>query len=296
MPYDFLALAAAACWAFGSLLSVEPSRYLGAFAFTRWRMLMVAVMLWVTTLALSGFQAMSLTQFGTMAFSGLIGIFVGDTALFSAMNRLGPRRAGILFATNAIFSALLGFAVFGERMAVQTMIGAGLTISGVMIAIRFGHRKTENHVWETNHGRPGIGIALGLLAALCQALGTLIAKPAMADGMDPIAASAIRVSIACGAHFSLLLLGVRLALPTHRPNVPVLVQTAISGLVSVAIGMTLLLLALKMGEVGMVAILSSVTPILVLPLLWLHLRRPPANGAWFGAGITVVGTALILYR
>ena len=296
MPYDFFALAAAVCWAFGGVLSAEPSRYLGAFAFTRWRMLMVAAMLWATTLALSGFQAMSLTHFETMALSGLIGIFVGDTALFSAMNRLGPRRSGILFSTNALFSVLLGFAAFGERMAVQAVIGAGLTISGVMIAIMFGQRKTEDHAWESNHGHPGIGIALGLLAALCQAIGTLVAKPAMADGMDPIVASAIRVSVAGGVHVGLLLLGIKVALPTCRPNARVLAQTAASGLISMALGMTFLLLALKLGDVGMVSILSSVTPILLLPLLWLYLRRPPARGAWFGAAITVAGTALILSR
>ena len=296
MPYDFLALAAAACWAFGSLLSVEPSRHLGAFAFTRWRMFLVGLMLWAATFALSGLPAMSLDQVGAMAVSGLVGIFVGDTALFSAMNRLGPRRAGILFATHAIFSALLGFIVLGERMATQALIGGCLTVSGVMIAITFGQRKTDNHAWETNQGRPAIGVALGLLAALCQALGSLIAKPAMADGMDPVAASAIRVSVACAAHVCLLLIGFKAALPACRPSVPVLAQTALSGLVSVALGMTLLLLALKFGDVGMVAILSSVTPILLLPLLWLRLRRPPAAGAWFGAVLTVFGTGLILSR
>lgn len=259
-------------------------------------MLSVAVMLWTTTLALSGLPITSFSHFGAMAFSGLIGIFVGDTALYSAMNRLGPRRAGILFATHAIFSALLGFVVFGERMSIQTMLGAGLTIFGVMIAILLGHRKCENHAWESNHGHLGIGIALGLLAALCQALGSLVAKPAMAEGMDPIVASAIRVSIACGAHFFLLWLGVTVARPTRRPSLLVLAQTALSGLVSVALGMTLLLLALKFGDVGMVSILSSVTPILLLPLLWLRLHRPPAYGAWFGAATSIVGTALILSR
>ena len=46
LAYDFFALGAAACWALGSVTSVTPSRHLGAFAFTRWRMAMVAVMLW----------------------------------------------------------------------------------------------------------------------------------------------------------------------------------------------------------------------------------------------------------
>jgi len=56
------------------------------------------------------------------------------------------------------------------------------------------------------------------------------------------------------------------------------------------------MLALQHGDVGMVGILSSVTPVLVLPLLWFHLRRAPARGAWLGAGLTVLGTALVLLR
>ncbi|NBX21581.1 MAG: EamA family transporter, partial [Betaproteobacteria bacterium] len=57
-----------------------------------------------------------------------------------------------------------------------------------------------------------------------------------------------------------------------------------------------ILLALQHGNVGMVGILSSVSPVLVLPLLWWHLRRAPAKGAWWGAGLTVVGTILVLVR
>ena len=41
--YDWLALGAAACWASSSILSVSPARHLGAFAFSRWRMFLVAL-------------------------------------------------------------------------------------------------------------------------------------------------------------------------------------------------------------------------------------------------------------
>ena len=121
--YDLFALGAAACWAVGSVTSVTPSRHLGAFAFTRWRMLMVAFMLWTVVAASGSWRTFSSHAWAVMALSGLVGIFVGDTALFAAMNRLGPRRAGVLFATHAVFSALLGFVLLGERMSVQAQIG-----------------------------------------------------------------------------------------------------------------------------------------------------------------------------
>ncbi len=295
-PYDLFALGAAACWALGSVTSVMPARHLGAFAFTRWRMLMVACMLWSVVLVSGGWHGFELHHWGVMALSGLVGIFVGDTALFAAMNRLGPRRAGVLFATHAAFSAALGFVLLSERMSLQAFAGAVLTLVGVMTAMALGRHKDETHAWEADRGHVGAGVALALLAALCQAVGALIAKPVMAMQVDPVMASAVRVSVAVCAQFALLASGFAAARAQQAPTVRVLAQTALNGFIAMGIGMTLVLLALEKGDVGMVAILSSVSPILVLPLLWFQLKRAPAPGAWLGATLTVVGTGLILWR
>ena len=295
-PYDLLALGAAACWAVGSVMSVMPARHLGAFAFTRWRMAMVAVMLWTVVAVQGSWHSFDGHAWGIMAVSGLIGIFIGDTALFSAINRLGPRRAGVLFATHAAFSAVLGFVLLDERMSLQALVGGLLTLAGVMLAILLGRHKGETHAWEADRGHVGLGVALALLAALCQAVGSLIAKPVMAQQVDPIMASAVRVTVATVAHAVLLLAGFQAARASQPPTLRVLAQTGLNGFIAMGIGMTLVLLALEKGDVGMVAILSSVSPILVLPLLWLQLKRAPAPGAWLGAVLTVVGTALILWR
>jgi len=58
--------------------------------------------------------------------------------------------------------------------------------------------------------------------------------------------------------------------------------------------MTLLLYALGVGDTGVTTILSGTTPVILLPLLWLRTRQAPAPGAWFGAALTVVGTALLM--
>jgi drug/metabolite transporter (DMT)-like permease len=296
IPYDFFALGAAACWALSSVSSVAPSRHLGAFAFTRWRMLSVALLLWTVVAFTGGWRSLVGPVSGPLTLSGLLGIFVGDTALFAAMNRLGPRRCGVLFATHAVFSAALGMTLLGETMGLQAALGAALTLGGVMVAVLLGQHKDEDHAWERHRGHLGVGVALALLAALCQALGSFIAKPAMAAGVDPVAASALRVTVACSAHFALLALGVARARAQAPINVKVLAQTAFNGFIGMGLGMTLVLLALRHGDVGMVAILSSVSPVLVLPLLWVKLGRAPAPGAWLGAIMTVAGTAIILSR
>ena len=297
--YDYLALAAAACWAVASLFSAHAARHLGAFAFSRWRMACVSLMLWAAALITGGWSSLGGSNLSIMAASGLIGIFIGDTALFAAMNRLGPRRASVLFATHALFSAVLAYLIFGEIIAGWTLVGCLLLVGGVMLAIFMGKRADDTHAWEQDNGRLWIGIALGLLAALCQSIATLMMKPVMMDtlaAVDPISASAVRMSTALLAHLLLLCCGWQVAKPLQPINWSILGVVATNALLSMGVGMTLILVALRHGEVGMVAMLSSVSPVLVLPLLWLLMKRRPAVGAWAGAAITVLGTLLIVAR
>jgi len=303
LMYDVLALSAAMCWAVGGLIAVAPVRRLGPFAFSRWRMLMVALALWAIAAWAGSWRQLSLQEAGLLALSGLVGICVGDTLMFAALNRLGPRRTSILFSTHSAFSALLGYAVLGEHMSLQGSMGGLLILAGVVGAIILGRHKDEDHAWERTNGSPRLGVALGLLSALCQAPATLIAKPVMAgswrlDGtvVDPIVASAIRMSVGCIMHFALLWMGLPAARVQAVPTLRDWAMTALNGIVAMGLGMTFILMALEKGDVGMVAILSSVTPVLVLPLLWWRLGRPPAPGAWLGAMLTIAGTALILYR
>ncbi|MBC7001266.1 DMT family transporter [Photobacterium sp. BZF1] len=296
MNYEWLALAAAFLWAVSSLISVTPSRHLGAFAYSRWRMACVTVMLSSMAWLNGGWASMQWDYASVMMLSGVIGIFIGDTALFACFNRIGPRRGGLLFACHAVFSALLGMWLFGEILQGWKLLGSIAVFAGVAVAISFGQRRgneRQQH-WEGNHGSLAFAILLGLTAALCQSLGAIIAKPVMQTAVDPIAASAVRMASAFAAHSILRLSGVPLAKPLQPINLRILLQVALNGLLAMAIGMTLILYALRDGDVGMVALLSSTSPIMILPLLWLHTRQRPPAAAWFGAIIAVLGTMLIL--
>lgn len=294
--HDLLALGAACCWAVTGLISSAPSKQLGSLAFTRWRMLLVAVMLWPAVLMLGSWRTLEVAHLGALAVSGLVGIFIGDTALFGALNRLGPRRTSVIFATHALFSAVLGALLLGEDMGLQAALGSLLVVGGVMIAVMFGSHKDDDHAWEAVGSQWRSGVALALLAALCQAVGSLIAKPIMAQGVDPVAATTVRVSATCLAQFALLWSGFQAAHAQRAATPAILARIALSGFIGMGVGMSLILLALQHGDVGTVGILSSVTPVMVLPLMWVYFRRAPASGAWAGALLTVAGTSMVLAR
>lgn len=269
-------------------------QHLGSFAYSRWRMGCTAVMLSSMALFTGGWSSVMAEHITPMMFSGLIGIFIGDTALFACLNRMGPRQAGLLFSCHAVFSVILGYFLFSESMTSMELLGSLLVFSGVVLAIFFGRRGQSQNALETVKGAAWVGIALGLLAALCQALGGIIAKPVMQTDIDPVAASAIRMISAFVAHCLLRATAWQKFLGQHKMNGRIFTITAINGFLAMAVGMTLILYALRDGNVGMVALLSSTTPIMLLPILWIYTKQRPNRYAWLGAFVAVAGTAILV--
>jgi drug/metabolite transporter (DMT)-like permease len=297
MPiFELAAVGAATCWALTGIISAGPAGHLGALAFNRLRQLSVTVLLAIFVLATGNWQQLGSANLGPLVLSGLIGIFIGDTLLFATLNRVGPRRSGVLFALNAPIAAALGFVVLGEGLSVQATLGIALTVCGVILAILYGTRRNQLHAWEAVKGPLWIGVALGLAAAVGQAVGSIIAKPVMASGVDPFLASMVRVAVAA---FCLSVL-IALPIPAVKPKGPltmkVAVLTVLTGIIALGIGMTLLLFALSGGNVGIVSTLSATSPVIILPMLWLKTGERPASGAWVGAALVVVGMGFLFLR
>ncbi|WP_259779645.1 DMT family transporter [Aestuariispira ectoiniformans] len=287
------ALGAASCWAIGSLVSVYPAQMLGAAAFNRTRMCIVGLMLIAAASVLGTWASLEQSYFSALILSGLVGIFIGDTALFATLRRMGPRRTAILFAMNAPITTVLGYLFLQERLAPSALAGCALVLGGVVMAIVYGKRKSQLHDWETVRGALPVGIALGLTAATAQAVGLIISKPVLDAGADPVAASAVRVSIAAVA----LVCANLLPIPQFKAQAPLtkplLGWIVLSGLLGMGVGMTLLMVALAHGDSGIVATLAATQPVMMLPLIWIRTKECPALGAWLGAIAVVAGTGMI---
>ena len=294
--YELAALGAAACWALTGIISVKPAAYLGALSFNRLRQLFVAGLLAANVLLGGSWNVLDGQTVGLLLLSGIVGIFAGDTLLFATLNRLGPRRAGVLFALTAPITALLGYAILGETLSLQSVLGVLTTVVGVVLAILFGRRKGQSHAWEDVKGPLWVAVALGLGAATGQALGSILAKPVMATGIDPFLASMVRVSVAALCLSVLLVLPVPIEKPKGPPTIPMVALTAITGIIALAFGMTLLLFALSGGKVGIVSTLSATSPVMILPMIWMRTGERPTAGAWLGAFLVVCGIAFLFIK
>ena len=292
--HELAALGTATCWAFTGLLVADPVRALGAFHFNLFRQGFVTLLLGIIVLAAGLWVEMDWATAGILMASGLIGIFLGDTFMFAAVGRVGPRRAGAIFALNAPMAAILGWFLLGEALPLQGILGIAIAVTGVALAI-LGRPGANAHRFEAVQGTLLIGVMFGLCAGFGQAVGSLIARPVMTAGLDPYVASLIRV----GA--SGLTMGVLAATPL-APAAPktygrgTLILTAITAIIGLLVGMTLFLYALQGSQTGIIATLSATSPVIILPLLWLRTGQRPTVQSFCGAVLAVLGLALIFTR
>lgn len=292
--HELAAIGTATCWAMTGIIASDAIRVLGAFNFNLIRHAFVMLILGVLVFASGATALPGWEGIAVLALSGVIGILLGDTLNFAAVGRLGPRRAGAIFALNAPMAAVLAWLVLGERLGWQAGLGIAVTVSGVALAI-LGRPPSGAHRLEQVWGGLRVGLLFGLGAALGQATGALIARPYMAGGLDPYLGSLIRVG------GSGVAMGLLAALPMAPPRPraisgKVLVLTAITAIIGLLLGMTLFLFALQGSQTGIIATLSATSPVIILPLLWLRTGQRPTAKSWAGAALAVAGLALIFTR
>ena len=133
--YYLIATMAALCWAVASLISADVTRTIGGLAFNRLRLFFVSIMLISYTFYLGTWDTINQDFLVTIILSGVIGIFLGDTLLFVALQKIGPRRNNILFSLAAPFTVILNIVFLNEIMSLINLVGCIIVFFGVVVAI-----------------------------------------------------------------------------------------------------------------------------------------------------------------
>lgn len=297
MMYEFAALGAALCWTFAALLAGDLSRQLGGITFNRLRNVGAFFVLLIFVSLADLWGTLRSADLGIIFLSGFIGIAIGDSFLFSAMQRLGPRRAQILYACNAPITVVLGVLLLGESLSFFGVAGVILVFLGVLAAITWGRPRQSaapTHAWETTQGNLMLAIGYGLMAALGQSVGSIIIKPALDHGANPMMVTTLRVGV------SALLLTIMFHVRTPRSKQTITAKqrilSTLNGVIAIGIGFSLLIYAFSIGDIGVASILSSTQAVMMLPLIWLKTKQKPTLGAWVGAILVVIGVGVMFGR
>ncbi|BAM87933.1 putative permease of the drug/metabolite transporter (DMT) superfamily [Bradyrhizobium oligotrophicum S58] len=289
MLSDLAALAAAFSIAVSNVIAPSAVRHLGPVRFNAVR-LAAALLSMLAPVTLRGrWAAPSHHQLLLLAASSLLGVVVADSCFYAALARLGPRLTAVVYASWTAFAAVLGYLLLDETLSTIKIIGVGCILGGVCVAIIF---RQPGAISDETHGSLRTGLLFGLAAALFAAAAVLVARPVMAAGLDPALATSIRAAIGLAGLLTLSVMpGGRSSLPVDRS---VMIRSALSGVLGMGVGMTLVLFALTSRPVGIVSSLSSTTPVMILPLLWWSTGLRPAPAAWLGAALAVTGVIAIV--
>lgn len=239
--------------------------------------------------------------------SGLIGMGLGDIALFEALPRIGSRLSVlIVHCVAAPLAAAVEWTWLGHAMTAREMLGSVTILGGVALALAPAGAGGTAAGWRT-------GVVFAVIAAVGQGLGAVFSRVAnetartVGQPVDGLSAAYQRIvaGVAVTAVAFLWLhrrgLVARLAGGTRggedapasgrlRRAAPWVVANALAG---PTLGVSCYQWALAQRGTGVVLPIVALTPLVVIPLAARMEGERPSRRSLLGGVIAVAGTVLL---
>jgi len=286
-----LAISAAAIWSMVALSATRIVRYFGSYNYNFLRLLGIIIFLFPYVYLNWDSIYFNHSVFNAIILSSIIGIVIGDTFLFVCLKRLGPRRQALLFSLQIPFTIILAEIFLKTLPSFIELIGCVLIFSGILIAIQFNRTIPDDDL-ENIQGNKYTGLFAGVGLALCQSIGIILMKPALAS-TDPIIVSYLRVIVAAVIMFGSLFFIKNNKILEKIKDIKKTIFSIFLGFMGMGVGMTLLIIALKNGNPGVISTLSSTMPIMIIPILWIVTKHYAGHLALIGAILTCIGAGII---
>ncbi len=296
MPYlgETAGLATAMCWSLTAIVFTAASRRIGALQVNLFRLPLALVLLATSYLVVEGNPDVPIEPVLWLTASGIVGLAIGDTFLFQAMAVIGARLSMILMALAPPMTAVLAYYFLNESISSLGIVGIFITVSGVIWVI--AERSPQAS------GTPAritlTGFTWGILGALGQAVGLILAKQGLKTEIHALLATLIRMLGATLVLWpiTLLMRKVKNPLRLFRADLTALKLTLLGVVFGPFLGVTLSLISIKYTETGIAATLMATVPVVMIPLvIWME-KEKPSRRAILGAAATVAGIALLFLR
>jgi len=292
------AIATSFLWTISSLFFTSAGKKIGALSVNAYRTIIAIAFLAITHLILLGTIVPLATsgQWFWMGLSGIVGLGIGDSGLFVAYITIGPRRSLLMMALAPIFAAAGAYLMLGETIPELALVGIAITLAGVCLVIL----ESEEHTPEdqATKGRKAYGVFFGLIAAIGQGVGLVLAKKGIylnpAVTLNPISATLMRLCL--GALFIWMLALVFGKAPDvlrAANNREGMQSTIAASFVGPYLGITLSMVAVTFTEAGVAQTLLSLMPVMILPLMWVVYGQRTNLRGIVGAVVAVLGVAII---
>jgi drug/metabolite transporter (DMT)-like permease len=308
---EMMAVVAALVFSWTSVFFTAAGHRLGVTTVNLLRLPCATFCLAVTHLALTGrLMPVGLDSAGAfwIGLSGVVGLAVGDSALFRAFTLIGPRRGMMMMAAAPVFTVVLAWLLLGEQLDWRALLGIATVIGGVLLAT-MGKDEGGGRFRGLPRTVLRRGLILALVAAAGQGLGSAFAKLGMtgpppdtaataagvsANGVDPLGATLGRMFWASLAYWLFVvpqrgLRNLLTPLRDRRGTAALVVAILMGPFISVWIS----LVAIKHAEAGVAQVLLGTVPIFVILPAWLVYRDRPSPLSLVGVVVAVAGGALL---
>ena len=247
-------------------------------------------------------------RFGVLALSAIVGLVIGDGALFYAFVLIGPRLSMLVMSLVPVLSAIFAWICFGEQIAGIEHLAILLTVASVGWVVSEGKSQVPPPPEPKDESRTGpdekkkrlgpfqLGLLMAFIGALGQTGNLVITKYALEDEFSTLSATEIRILVSlvflvgwvcwrkeCGMTFRKL-----------RDDSTALVQISFGALFGPFLGIWFSYIAIEKGRIGIAATIISTAPVLLIPLSAIFLKEKISIQSVLGTVLAIVGVALLL--
>ena len=291
---ELLALCVAFLWGLAAVIWTVAGEKISATELNLIKVVIASGLVGLTlVLTRIAYVPLSTLNLALMALSGLIGIGLGDVALFAAFQRIGPTRTSMIKLLSPLLVSLVAFFSLGEKLGVVDLVGMAVTILGILLVVseRLPHSQgTPPRFWE--------GVGLALLATLAEVVGVNFSHQVLVQtAIDPLWGTLLRlVSAAVFLALFVLLTRQRIGSWLNTSDSSRLVKLIGTGVFcGTFIGLWLQQTVLKTTAAGMAQTFFSASPLFILLIQAAYQRRWPTWRALGGVLVSMAGIALIFW-
>ena len=302
---EIISLAVAVSWTVTALFAEVASKRIGSLQFNVVRMFLSIVMLGLTLWCFTGSPVPLYANSDAwlwLSLSGFVGYLLGDYCLFNSYILIGSRFGQLFMTLAPIAAAFSAWAILGERMSFQAVVGMLVTISGIGLSVL--NKGGGKH--RLSLKLPLKGVLFGIGAGIGQGVGLVLSKvgmnhyvqsiPAgedMVADLMPFASTMIRAITGFVGFFLVMIFQKKLTTMSvalrNRKGMNAAVWATFAG---PFIGVSLSLMAVQYTEAGIASTLMALTPIFILWPSSFFFGQKVTTKEIAGAVISVVGVSL----